>query len=253
MTAKLKGFIGSFLAICMIGLSALADPLVQDTDWTGSVFIPYDQNQAGPGYTWSWQLPHMDEADERAHLVNAFYEYFLSDSLNNAVPLMAESLAEAGIPVQVALTYQKTCNNEQFISFLFSSTETAGDQTSVIYEGHTFSLEEGMPGSTLSLPHLLGFLNSQQSTDTWLESRQTEKANQLVRSLVYARITENRGLVLNDDFSEETLEYCFFPELDFYLDENSNPVFFLQPGTVASEEAGRLDFPISLSELRDEW
>ena len=253
MTAKLKGFICTFLAVCLAGISGLADPLQQDADWTGSVFIPYDQNQPGSGYTWSWQLPHMNESDERAHLVNAFYEYFLSDTLNNAVPLMAESLAETGIPVQVALSYQRTCNNEQFISFLFSSVETADGQTSVIYEGHTFSLEEGMPGSTLSLPHLMGFLNSQQSTDSWLENRQTEKANQLVRSLVYARIAENKELIPNDDFSEETLEYCFFPELDFYLDENGDPVFFLQPGTVAPEEAGRLDFPISLSELMDEW
>ena len=52
--------------------------------------------------------------------------------------------------------------------------------------------------------------------------------------------------------SDEELEAAFYPEEDFYLDENGDPVFYLLENTVALPEAGILLVPISLETLLDE-
>ena len=54
------------------------------------------------------------------------------------------------------------------------------------------------------------------------------------------------------DCTDEELEAAFYPEEDFYLDENGDPVFYLLENTVALPEAGILLVPISLATLLDE-
>ena len=243
------------LLLLLLPPAAGAEPLLAaGEDLSGSVFLPFRQEAPEEGgYTWTWRLPHMAEEDPRAHLVNAYFDYYLEDSLANAVPLMAESLAESGLSAEAAVDYTMTCNTGRLISFLMSATETIEGESQTIYEGLTFSLEEGMPGSSLSLPQILGFLDPGAAPDTWLEDRQTEKANRLVRSLVADRLKKLPEGSLLPEYSEEMLSWCFFPDQDFYLDENGSPVFYLQPGAMAPASGGRLDFPISLEELLDEW
>ena len=55
-----------------------------------------------------------------------------------------------------------------------------------------------------------------------------------------------------DDLTREELEAQFYPEEDFYLDENGNPVFYVQPSYIASSAEGVLTFPFTLEELLDE-
>ena len=55
-----------------------------------------------------------------------------------------------------------------------------------------------------------------------------------------------------DDLTYETLENVFYPEEDFFLDENGDPVFFLQEAMVAPQTEGILYFPFTLEELLDE-
>ena len=42
------------------------------------------------------------------------------------------------------------------------------------------------------------------------------------------------------------------PEEDYYLDENGEPVFYINPGSAAPVEFGLLTFPITLEEIDDE-
>ena len=51
---------------------------------------------------------------------------------------------------------------------------------------------------------------------------------------------------------KKVVEAVFYPEEDFYLDENGDPVFYLLENTVALPEAGILLVPISLETLLDE-
>ena len=57
---------------------------------------------------------------------------------------------------------------------------------------------------------------------------------------------------VSPDCTDEELEAAFYPEEDFYLDENGDPVFYLLENTVALPEAGILLVPISLEMLLDE-
>ena len=244
------------LLVSLFAWTALAagEQAVQVGETGGSVFVPYRADEPdGAGYTWKWTLPRLDESEPNAYRVNSYYDYFISDQMENFVPLIAESMAEAGVPVLRETTFQTTCSNGSFISFLITTRLTDGEEIDEVFEGHTFSLTDGMPGSTLSLPQLLGALEIQAGNqDTWLENRQTEKANRIIRSLVWDRISAS-SVPVYPDFTEETLAACFFPELDFYLNEQGNPVFFLQPGDAAPSSSGRLDFPLSLEEIEDEW
>ena len=55
--------------------------------------------------------------------------------------------------------------------------------------------------------------------------------------------------------TEEDLSTVFFPEENFYLDENGDPVFYLQPGDVFEEVPEGMElltFPIPLEDIRDE-
>jgi hypothetical protein len=65
------------------------------------------------------------------------------------------------------------------------------------------------------------------------------------------RLQETDGAELYDGLDRESLEYGFFPEEDFYLDETGNPVFYLEPG-FAKDGGEPLLFPISIEEILDE-
>ena len=105
---------------------------------------------------------------------------------------------------------------------------------------------------TYTLPKYLGILESNEN-DTWIQDRQTGKADTLIREMVWAMIEENTdGVSYYSGFTREELEAQLFPEENYYLDENGDPVFYLQPGVAAPEEAGLLTFTIPLEDILDE-
>ena len=54
------------------------------------------------------------------------------------------------------------------------------------------------------------------------------------------------------DYTEEYLAEDLNPEEDYYLDEDGEPVFYINPGIAAPEESGLLTFPLTLEEIDDE-
>ena len=132
------------------------------------------------------------------------------------------------------------------------AVQSAGERERVFYEGHVFSRKNGAPGQTWTLPKLLGILDSSES-DTWLQDRQTAKADELVLDMVWERIEGNEnGVAYDPELTRERLSHFFFPEEDYYLDADGNPVFILQPGAAAPVDAGLLTFPIPLEDILDE-
>ena len=245
----IRRILSLLLALALLCAAALADPLPLGEDLADSVRIPYDaENPEAGAYTYSYRYPHIDESDPDAYLVNAFYDYAVSDALGFEVPMNADYFASTGEDASKAISYQLTCNNDAYFSILLRTEETMEGQTVVTWTGHVFSRAEGNPGSTLTLPQLMSILSTRES-DTWLQDRQTAKMDALVRGLVWDRLREGE---IPAELDEETFAACFFPEEDYYLDENGDPVFYLQPGTAAPEEAGLLTFPISMEELLDE-
>ena len=184
--------------------------------------------------------------------MNTFYEYEVSDTINFRAPMDAENWAHTGENVSKDVRYQITCNNDAYFSVLIQVTETTPEETFVTYAGNTFNRTEKRPGYTTTLPQMLGILSSYES-DTWLQERQTAKADAYVRAMIWEQMEDNpEERPYFDTFAEADLEYIFYPEEDFYLDGNGNPVFFLQPGDAAPAEAGLMTFPLTLEDILDE-
>lgn len=237
-----------------LGIGAAgADSLPLVGDKTGEVAVPYDEEQPdGACFTYSYVYPAADPEHPDAAIVNTFFDYEISDTVNFRAPMDAENWAHTGESVRKSVTYEVTCNRDDYFSVLIRTAETTPEETYVTYAGDTFSRTEKRPGYTTTLPQILGILDSYES-DTWLQERQTAKADAYVRAMIWEQIEENpEDLPFYDDFTEEDLEYIFYPEEDFYLDEDGNPVFFLQPGDAAPAEAGLMTFPLTLEDILDE-
>ncbi len=235
------------LSAVLLAPASLAEPLALTEDLAGAEVLPIGENRT---YTYTYAYPQVDDSDPSAALINEFYRYRVSDALDFEVPMMADYYASDGgrDSIFVRIGYTVTCNNDAYFSVLLKS-EGNDYQT---YTGHTFSRTDLKPGSSVALPYLLGILETDES-DSWLQDRQTARADTLVRGLVWKMLEEHREeLGIDPEFTEEIFALSFYPEEDFYLDENGDPVFYLEPGLAAEPGKGLLTFPIPLSLILDE-
>lgn len=236
----------ALLAVCMmIVFRAAAEPLRISHDLEDSIRIGLNGNSE---YIYSFCFPQVEAEDEASELINSFYQYRADDIRDFEIPMNADYYRTQDLTdnVTTEISYTVTCNNDDFFSVLLSTDQDGW----VVYTGHTFTRKELQKGTTVALPYLLGLLDSGVN-DEWLQERQTAKANAAVREMVWDALEEKEDFRLRPGFQEEDLEYVFFPEEDFYLDEEGNPVFYLQPG--AADDSGLLTvFPISVDEILDE-
>ena len=241
----------ALLALLLLG-AALADPMVQDDDLTGTIRINYDEKDASAGaYIYTYRYPHIAESEPDASCVNMFYADLL-ETLATNLQFTAEGYAASGIPVDVSVDYKVTCNNSRYFSVVVIRRVTAGEDTRTIWQGHTFSRESSATDGTCDLTVILNLLDPDEQ-DEHRQTRQTEKVNQAVRHLVMEQIEENEyNIEWLEDFTADDLEYTFYPAEDFYLDKKGNPVFYLEPGIAADESYGYIRFPIPLDEIEDE-
>ena len=241
------------LALAMLPLPVLAEPLPLLEDYAEEIVFPYDESDPSAGtFRYSYRYPHVDENAEGGADINVFYTELITYLTGFTIPMIQDAFE--GMDSSETVTYTVTCNNDEYFSVLVRTEKDNPDQHLTLWEGHVFSRREGAPGLTFTLPKVLGLLSSGESEE-WLLNRQTEKADRLIREMVWERITENPEGRDYGDLTEETLAYIFFPEENFYLDENGDPVFYLQPSDVlynAPENTGLYIFPIPLEDILDE-
>ena len=61
------------------------------------VTVLFDESDPDGGkYVYSYCYPHIDESDPDAYLVNEFYEYEVSDTLDFRIPMDADYWASMG-------------------------------------------------------------------------------------------------------------------------------------------------------------
>ncbi len=244
-TLHLKSIFCGLLTLILLttACAVLADPLTLSEDLTEDIRVPLNDRA---DYVYSFHYPQVDPSDPSAELINTFYRYRADDATGFEVPMNADYYRgqDPTEDVTVRITYEVTCNNDDFFSVLIHTVQ--GELET--WAGHTFSRKDLKPGLSVALPYLLGMLENGES-DVWLQDRQTGKADAAVREMVWERLQDMDGL--REDLEEESLEYGFFPEEDFYLDETGNPVFYLQPG-FATDGTELLVFPISVEEILDE-
>ena len=233
------------------GLLTLADPL------SGVICWPEGSDEATAAYVYRYSYPQVAGEGEIVDLINGTYAYEVSDAIGFRVPMNAEALdLETGVQFYTTVGYEITCLNERFLSVKITSESFLGQSTTTIVAGHTFTLSDGVKtGEVTSLPFLLGILDEKDLTDEWMKDRQTAKADECVQGLVWEIIEDQimAGEVnYYDELTYEDFCYSFYPEEAYYLDENGNPVFFIQEGFIAPVSEGVLLFPFTMEELLDE-
>ena len=235
------------LVLMLCAVSALADPLNLQEDLCGSISEPCDENDPSAGtFAFSYRYPCVNEEGEDGAAINAFFrtkaeylEYF-------TIPMYR------GENASTEWTYTVTCNNDDYFSVLLKREKTTEDGTAVKWEACVFSRKNPDPGSSYTLPKLLNILDADENEE-WIREHQNEKANEAVRGLVWDMMEENEaGIEYYPDYLEEYLLEDLNPEEDYYLDEDGEPVFYLNPGIAAPVEFGLLIFPITLEEIDDE-
>ncbi len=241
-------------AALLLPLTAKAEALTFAEDLTGTYVYPADVPEAEALYVYRYCYPQLAGDGDAAQVFNTTYAYTADDALAFEAPMIASGLDPDGPAMLVDITYEITCQTEDFLSVKIVKVVTSGEDISTVISGHVFALTGSRAGEIISLPYFLGILDHDE-TDEWYKERQTQKADSCVRDLVFAQLEEmaDEGLVpLYEGLLFEELEACFYPEEDFYLDAQGDPVFFLQENAVAEAEAGVLLFPITLDELLDE-
>lgn len=226
-----------------------ADPLALGEDLAGVLTFPAGVDPADARYVYTYRYPHAEGEEEAALAINAYYAYEVTDAEVYRVPMWGEEVPE-DMTQLVDVSYEVTCSNDEYVCFLITTVDSYDGIEFTTLQAQVFARSTDKAGSIITLPYLLGIL-AETEEDTWLQQRQTEKADACVREMILSRIAENPDAYY-EDIDDEYLAGVFYPEEDFYLDENGDPVFFLMPGDAAPEEMGPLFFPMPLEDLLDE-
>lgn len=241
------------LLLCLLlPLTAFAAPLELGEDLTYFYCYPEGSEESDAFYIYraAWPQVTGDGAAEEA--INVTYSYELSETSDFNGPISAEMAMEPG---STLVTYQVTCNNDDYFCVLLTYRHTEGDYSWDTVKAHTFARTGAKAGTVTSLPVLLGAL-SETETDEWLRERQREKCDRCVREMLWEKITAEAdrgegGYI--EHLDREWFDTCFYPEEDFYmLEDGETLVFFLQPGDMTDEALGVKEFIISIEEIQDE-
>lgn len=239
------------LTMLLVFTPALAEDVMFSDDLTGVYIYPENATEADALYLYRYAYPQLAGDSDLALLFNDTYAYAASDALGFEAPMLASAM-QAGDPQKVVdVSYEVTCLNDEYLSVAVYKRVTMADDVTLIVSGHVFSLTGGKAGTITSLPYLLGLLEPGE-TDEWYLDRQTQKADACVRELVWDRLQTLHGSAIYDDLTFEEFAEGFYPEEDFYLNPQGDPVFYMMAGSVAPEEQGLILIDIPMDELLDE-
>ncbi len=254
----MKCFLTLLLTFLLVFPGASADPLSPAEDLAETVTVFYNGVDDSDGrYVYSYRYPCIaDSEDLSALCINEYYGKRIREYLDFYIPSQAKEYGSHFQNADIEVSYDITCNNDDFFSVLILKTEKVGDTVSEILEGNTFSRSSERIGSLTSIPMLLGILDASES-DEWLMDRQYQKVWEAICTLVWDAIRKNpEGIAYRPDLTKEDLERIIDPvislEQDFYMDEAGNLVFFILPGRAAPADAGLLTFPFTIGEILDE-
>lgn len=243
------------LTLTLLPISGMADtPLSFADDLTGLYTWPEGSAAEDASYVYRYTYPQLAGEDTLAMTFNNVFQYEASDALGFECPMIASSHPAEEGQMQVTLAYTVTHLSDEYLSVRIDKEVVVGESVSRIVKAYTFTLTGKDAGTVTSLPYLLGLMD-QGETDEWYIDRQTAKADACARDMIWALIEKDmkaEGSPIWEDLTFEELEWSFYPEEDFYLDEDGNFVFFLQENMIAPTEAGQFFYTLTLDELLDE-
>lgn len=239
------------LAMLMAISPAAAEHVVFADDLTGAYIYPEGADEADALYIYRYCYPQLAGDSVPVMLINDTYAYAAEDALGFEAPMLASAMQEGDPQKLVEISYEVTCLNAEYLSVAIYKRVTVAEDVTLIVSGHVFSLTGEKAGTVTSLPYILGLLEPGE-TDEWYLDRQTQKADECVRELVWEWLEGQFGSVIYDDLTFEEFAEGFYPEEDFYLNPDGDPVFYMMAGSVAPEEEGLLLISIPMEELLDE-
>lgn len=243
------------LTLTLLPFHATAEaPLSFADDLTGVYTWPEGSSEEEASYVYRYAYPQLAGESALALAFNYVFGYEASDALGFECPMIASSHPADQGQMLVELSYTITHLSEEYLSVRVDKTVTVGDESSHIIKAYNFNLTGDKPGTMTSLPYILELVE-EGSTDDWYVDRQTAKADACVREMVWMQIERDmkaEGSPIWEDLTFEELEYSFYPEEDFYLNEGGDFVFFLQENVIAPTEDGQFFYTLTLDELLDE-
>lgn len=165
--------------------------------------------------------------------------------------LWVKHLAEEGLPEMfpqlvfiendARVHYSIARNDERYLSIVLEAETEDGP---VGRKAVTFARDGIYAGQIISLAQVLG-LESEIGTD---------EMNRMIGTLIWENVqreAENMDRGFLDGLTYEAVTCALNPQRDFCLDENGNIIFLIQPGEIAAEMEGVLEFPFMPEELID--
>ena len=227
----MRKIIPALIALCLLFSCAAADPLVQAPDLAGTVYWPEDTDADTAVYVYTYAYPQVEGDGETEQAINETYAYVVDDTLAFGVPIRGEGILDTSVQSSTRVHYRLTANDGRYFSVLILTDSLMEGERHVSVQAQVFGLDTAKAGHNLTMPFLLGILADDEDDD-WLRQRQTARADDVIRELVWADIgwRASQGETFPDWWSEDMLQENFFPEEDFYYDgETGRVVFFFQP------------------------
>jgi len=144
-------------------------------------------------------------------------------------------------PETWTLDYEITRNDAEYLSVVLHLRQLSGGGETETLSADTFL--RGEVPRRLTLSELLGA----EAADG--DANVADLVSDLIWEIVQVGMENVEGDYL-DSLTLDSVRSALDPETDFYLDENGNIVFFIEPGLLAGEIAGVLLYPFSPYELR---
>ena len=245
----------AILMMCLwLPLWAAAQGLTFGEPITGTRPYPEGASLEEAGYVLSYAYPQVEAQSEADEGINRYYQSVAQDmeaSRFGALAQESEEMRTEGMPpAYTQIDYQITHNDERYVSVLFTTRQFVGNGEGELLSADTFARDGVYAGQAIGLSQVLG-LEEGATAETALNDQLTTAeslAYRLVWEIVQSQMQNVDGDYL-DGLSAESVQGAFSPETDFYLDEDGNIVFFIQPGILAGEVAGALRFPFAPAEL----
>lgn len=147
-------------------------------------------------------------------------------------------------PDGLRVEYEICRNDGEYVSVLLRLRQPSGGGETETLSAANFALQGEAPGEPVTLSRVLGAEETAENGET----AATRLVYELVWEIVSPRMEIGEETYL-DGLTPESLREAFDPETDFYMAEDGNLVFFVQPGVLAGEISGVLTFPFMPEEL----
>ena len=251
-----KGWIIALLAALLLTASALADPLTLLPDLADTLCWPDGSDEDSAVFVYRYRYPRVAEGGDIGETVNRYYADEAEYAADFSVAMRGEEILDTSVQSSTEVRYRVTANDDDYFSVLIVADSLLEGERIVNVSAQVFSRDTLKPGLMMTLPYLLDILE-EDSNDEWLREHQTERAEAIVRRLVWEALEARRadGEAIPEDLTEESLAELFNPEEDFYYDgETGEIVFFLQPCMNGADMAADdfYAFPFEIDDLIDE-